>query len=1525
MEHELLSELHRRGIRLRLADGRLDVLAPAGSLTDELRVRLRAAREELIELLGRADHGGPAAAIVPRPEQRYEPFPLTDIQHAYWVGRNPAIEMGGIATHAYLETATEDLDVDRLARALRKVIERHDMLRAIIEPSGLQRVLPEVPAYEIRVADLRGLSEAEQEAHLESVREEMGHQVLPADRWPVFDIRASRLDDRRLRIHLSLDMLIMDGFSMDLLFQEWRRFYEDPRWIPEPLELSYRDCVMAQLEARDGAEYARAERYWAERLDTLPPAPELPMLPSRPGRGAVEFRRRHSVVPKEKWAAIKEAARRRGVTPSAALVTAFTDVLRRWSKEPGHTLNLTLFNRPPLHPQVDSLMGDFTSVTLLSTDSEPQDTFAARAGVLHRRLIQDLEHLSYSGVQVLRERARRQGGMPGAAMPVVFTSMLGASSDAGLTGGLKFLGEIVNGVSQTPQVWLDHQVTEEHGELHLNWDAAEELFPAGLLDDMFAVYEDLVARLGSDEGLWDDPGPGVALPAWQERERRAANDTEAPIPERTLCSLVEEQAERTPDATAVLAADGRYTYGELLGQERRLAHRLVDLGARTDELIAVVMPKCREQVAAAVGITRSGAAYLPLDPQWPAARRAQLYDRCSVRVAVTTPELRERLDWPDGIQVVTFDDSEVRSAPITPPSADPAPTDLAYTIFTSGSTGQPKGVVIDHRGAANTVQDINQRFEVGPDDRVLSLSSLSFDLSVYDVFGTLAAGAAVVLPSPEDAHDPAHWTDLVRRHDVTVWNSVPALMQAWTDSLKDADSPASTRSSTLRLALLSGDWIPVALPDTIRAHHPRTQVISLGGATEASIWSVAYPIGEVPDDWTRIPYGKPLARQTLHVYDERLEPCPVWATGEIYIGGVGVAKGYWGDAEKTAERFLTHPRTGERIYRTGDLGRYLPGGDIDFLGREDSQIKLNGYRIELGEIEATLARQDGVAEAVVAIGTNPTTGRAQLVGYVVPESGGAADAGAPGDGELLRQVAERAGERREREQAARAQELRTEERTHSAADALCPLVIARSLAQLGFFRSAGDRARCEDIVASGIKPVYRELIGRQLAELATRGLLRAVEGEGQGEGEGAYRCERPFDAQALDAEIRRTLDGMDVRGPHGVLREYFAQCAEHQVAMLRGEVSPLEFLMPDGDWRVTRALYADNPVAQVQNRTVAQALRTFVDAWPGTEPVRILEVGAGTGGTTERVLPELPADRVRYCFTDISSYFTSRAEQQFKGAHPFLEQRVFDIDADPAEQGFAPGCADVILAANVLHDAKSIGQTLTRLRALLSPGGLLVLLESTVNMPSALITVGLIEGLAQERATDEQRLPLLSVARWREEVEAAGYTGFTSLPAEGAPDDLYMHVLLAAAPGGATPALDVELLRQGVEESLPEYMVPRHLLLLDQLPLSSNGKVDRGALPLPWQEVAAVTRVTPRDAVEQRLFELWSEALGRADFGVEDNFFDLGGDSLHVVSMLGPLREELGLHRSAQEIVETLLDRPTIAALAASVPEWSRP
>ncbi|MFE7609006.1 non-ribosomal peptide synthetase [Streptomyces celluloflavus] len=980
---DLLTELRNRRVNLRLDGERLDVQAPDGALTPELTAAVTEHHDQLVALLKGRPHPRDLPPLTPQPELRHEPFALTDIQRAYLIGRHKGLELGGVSSHYYLEFDSPHLDIDRLTAALQKVVDRHDMLRAVIDSDGSQRVLDDVPPCRIATTDLRGKSADEQTAALGEIRRELADQVLPTDRWPLFDIRATLLDEDRVRLHLSLDLLFVDVPSLFLLLHQWRRHYDDPAWSPAPLDLSFRDYVLAEQALEDDPAAIKAADYWLARVEDLPPAPDLPLATAPERLGRPDFTRHSRVLPPARWAALRAAADRRGLRPSALLLAAYCEVLRTWSKRQDFTVTLTLLNRLPLHPQAGQVMGDFLAPSLFAATGRADETFAQRAAGVQHQLLSDLAHSAFSGIRVLRELTRRQGDGRAVAMPVVFSSTLEADGKDANGDALGAFGDLVHSASQTPQVWLENQIFEDNGKLIIHWNAVAGLFPDGTLEAMFDAYQVLLDQLADDDTVWDRSRQIVPLPAAQAEERRRANATATDLPPARLHELVAAAAARRPDAVAVIADGTETTYRQISEEAHRLARRLrAACGAEPNTLIAVCLRPGAEQIAALLSVLHAGAAYVSIDPDLPEARRHTLLERCRAQAVVTDRELHEALTWPPGIAVVTAEQDATRRCSPDPLESRQGLDDLAYVIFTSGSTGEPKGVMISHRSAANTVQDINRRFDVDDTDRVLALAPANFDLSVYDIFGVLGAGGTVVVPSAKQSNDVAHWTDLVERHHVTIWNSVPAPMRMWIESLDETRTP---HPAGPRLALLSGDWIPTDLPGQIRAHFPDMKVTSLGGATEGSIWSVCYPIDTVPEHWSSIPYGKALANQTLHVYNSWLEPCPVGVTGEIHIGGTGVAQGYWGDEARTAERFITHPDTRERLYKTGDLGRYLPGGDIEILGREDFQVKINGYRVELGEIEAALIRQPGIRQAMVTAPVHPRTGQRQLAAYCVTD------------------------------------------------------------------------------------------------------------------------------------------------------------------------------------------------------------------------------------------------------------------------------------------------------------------------------------------------------------------------------------------------------------------------------------------------------------------------------------------------------------------------------------------------------------
>jgi yersiniabactin nonribosomal peptide synthetase len=952
----------------------LDARCPAGAHPGSDDARQAAAPARRVPGAASPDTAGPDTAgpgvVRPDPGAAHDPFPLTDAQYAYWVGRGDAVELGNVGCHGYFEWQGADLDPERLGRAWQRLIDRHDALRLVIQPDGTQRVRPLPAPYRPPVLDLREHDGEAARQAVAAVRGRLSHQVLPADRWPLFDLRITLLPGGQVRLHLSFDLLIMDAWSYaQLLIPELARFYADPDAEAEPLALTFRDYVVATRAAQpESPDYVRSRAYWRGRLDRLPPAPDLPSAggpaASGPAAARSRFRRRAARLDAAAWTILQERARARGVTRDCFLIATFAEILRTWSGSTAFTLNCPLFNRQRLHPQVDEVVGDFTTTSLLSVE-KADGTFAERARSIQRQMWDDLEHRHFNGIEVLRELARAAGGSARrAAFPVVVTSMLGQPSRPAATA----LGEAIYGISQTPQVSLDFQIWPDDGtgDLQYNWDSLDELFPAGLLDDMFEAHRGLLHQLGADEQAWSADRL-ILTPGHQLALRQRVNDTAAPLPVRLLHAALGELADSQPELPAVITPDRCLTYRELYRRASQVGRRLRALGARPNQLVAIVMEKGWPQIVACYGVLAAGAAYLPIDPAVPPERLRRLLELGEVSIVLTrSADHRGVTAWPAGVRGLDVDtDFDTEDDAPLPAAQDPS--DLAYVIFTSGSTGVPKGVMVDHRGALNTILDVNGRFGIGPRDRAIAISGLHFDLSVYDVFGPINAGGAVVVPDSSASPDPARWASLMEQAEVTIWNSVPAMLEMLVTHLDASAAAARVRQlSRLRLVVLAGDWIPLSLPGRLQALNPAAQFIASGGPAETCIWSIIYPVTEVDPAWSSIPYGRPMANQRYHVLDQQLRPRPTWVPGEIHTASeVGLARGYWRDEERTARQFITLPETGERAYATGDLGRYLPDGSIEILGRADFQVKIQGVRIEPGEVEAAIRQFPGVRAAVV--------------------------------------------------------------------------------------------------------------------------------------------------------------------------------------------------------------------------------------------------------------------------------------------------------------------------------------------------------------------------------------------------------------------------------------------------------------------------------------------------------------------------------------------------------------------------------
>ncbi|WP_406724088.1 amino acid adenylation domain-containing protein [Streptomyces sp. GD-15H] len=875
-------------------------------------------------------------------------FALAPMQHAYWSSRRPGMPMR-TGSHFYFEFDA-DLDPDRLDRAVRALRSRHPMVRTQVDGDGIQRVHPELRGLD-EVVDLRALDDDARQRRLADIRARLSHQTLRIEDGRGLDVRLARVTDKACRLFIDIDMIVSDAGSFRILVSDLARLYTDDGLDAKPLDLSYPQYLA--LVERSARRRDRDVTYWRERAESLPTAPMLPFATAPERLDEVVTVRRHTWLPGETRDRLSRHARDHGVTLSMALAAAYADVLAAWSDNLHFLLNLPVLNRLPVHPDIDRLVGDFTDLLLLEARPDGSRPFAERARTLQDQYRRDAAHSSYGGTSVLRDLARTTTG-PANRTGVVFTSAL-SMGELFEPPALELFGQPVWMSSQTPGVWIDLQVMEQDGGMLINWETSENLFSEGVPAAMCTAFVERVRLLAEDSAAWSRELP-VLLPADQAVVRAEVNATERAGQPHLLHAPVFAHVQQTPERVAVTGEAGSLTYGELGRRALAVAGCLRDSGLQTGDPVVVSLPKGPDQIVAVLGVLAAGGCYVPIGTDQPPRRRDRITHTAGARLALTTGH---HTDWPTTVATIPLD-TATHHTPLDTP-AQRSPQELAYIIFTSGSTGEPKGVEITHAAAANTVDDINHRYHITADDAVLAVSALDFDLSVYDIFGLLGAGGRVVTITEDARREATTWTRLVNQHHVTVWNTVPTLL----DMLLTAGEDHHPLPS-LRVAMVSGDWVGLDLLDRLHTTAPRARLVALGGATEAAIWSNAHDVDHIDPAWASIPYGRPLANQRFRVVDPYGRDRPDWVPGELWIGGAGLARGYRADPTRTATAFLTSD-DGHRWYRTGDRGRYHPDGTLEFLGRTDQQVKIRGHRIELGEVERALERADAVREAVAVV------------------------------------------------------------------------------------------------------------------------------------------------------------------------------------------------------------------------------------------------------------------------------------------------------------------------------------------------------------------------------------------------------------------------------------------------------------------------------------------------------------------------------------------------------------------------------
>jgi amino acid adenylation domain-containing protein len=944
---------------------RLQVELPIRTLLEAQTVEALALA---VDALPRTAAASASIELLPRPEH----LPLSYPQEQVWMVQQ--LEPNAVAYTAPTLIHLEGrLDVEALQRAIDELSRRHEVLRTSfpsVEGRPVQRIHPPEPV-PLPLSDLSALPEGERAAAMERGLTEELRTPFAMDRLPLLRWRLFRLEPERHALAVVEHHLVHDGWSTNVLFQELFALYaayaaHQPSPLPPP-SLQFADFVVWHRRWLEGEEATRQLRYWTERLAGVPERIHLPTDRPRPAvqrfRGAAL--RMH--LPERLERTLRERCRQEGFTPYVALLAAYATLLHRYSRQADFCIGSGIANRR--WRETEGMLGMLINTITLRVDVADDPPFRA---LLHRLRERTLEAAAHQDVPFERiVEALRPERDPG--RNPLFQVMFGLH-DAPLApqevpdlrwsllesppnGSAKFdLGLIAIPRPETAQGWSP---SLGGSGFTLIWEFNTDLFDA---DTIRRMQERFLRLL--EAGLTEPERRLSRLPLLSPEERGAVHvglrGTRPPTPaERGVHALFAEQARRRPDAPALTHGARTLTYRELAGRAHRLAHHLRRAGVREGTVVGLHLERSVEAVVGMLGILAAGGACLPLEPSYPAERLAFMVEDASARVVLTGSAL-EATAFAGAARVLARDASWEGEEDAAPPAEGLSSDSPAYVIYTSGTTGRPKGVSIPHRGLVQLVVG-NDFLPVGPEDRFAQVSTLAFDAATMEVWGALLNGAHLVVLDKEVALSPEELSRALREHGITTLFLTTALFHQLVAARPEL-------FASLRTLMFGGEAADARRVREVLLHGRPQRLVNLYGPTEATCITSAYLAQQVPEEARSLPIGRPISHKRLHVLDARLEPVPPGIPGELYIGGEGLALGYVGRPELTAERFVPDAfseKPGARLYATGDVVRELPDGSLEFLGRVDEQVKIRGFRVEPDEVRAVLARHPDVDACIV--------------------------------------------------------------------------------------------------------------------------------------------------------------------------------------------------------------------------------------------------------------------------------------------------------------------------------------------------------------------------------------------------------------------------------------------------------------------------------------------------------------------------------------------------------------------------------
>ncbi|MBA4246586.1 MAG: non-ribosomal peptide synthetase, partial [Pseudomonas sp.] len=860
-----------------------------------------------------------------------------------------------------------EVDRQALQQAFEALAERHWILRTTFtqdaEGQPLQCIQPQA-SVNLEMLQARG------EHAFQALAREFMEKPFDLQQSPPWRVALVTLEPGEQRLLLCLHHLLSDGWSVQILLAEFAALYNAARTgvaaaLPA-LTVQYADYAAWQREWLAGGEGARQLAYWREQLGDEQPLLELPCDHPRPARQSFRGGRVHFRLGAALGERLRDLAQAQNATPFMVLLGAYKVLLHRLSGQRDLRVGVPIAGRT--RAEVEGLIGLFVNSQVLRSEIVPQQSFTALVEQIRRTSLEAQAHQELPFEQLVEALQPERSLSHNPLFQVAYDHQKVRHEALGQLQDLH--AEVLTLADGGSQFDLALNTQEDrHGQFSGNWNYALDLFEAATVERLHQRFIRLL------EQLLEQPQLAIGEHRLDDdQDRLALTSFNATRVDYGVVEAVHRQFERRvqaqPETIALVFGEQRLSYAELDLRANQLAHCLQKLGVSRDSLVGVAALRSVEMVVALYAILKAGGAYVPMDPEYPAERLRYMLEDAGVSLLLSHDAVIDGLPQVSSVQVLNLDHLDLSQEPQTAPEVAIHPEQLAYLIYTSGSTGKPKGAGNSHAALYNRLAWMQQAYQLTADDRVLQKTPFSFDVSVWEFFWPLITGARLVMAQPGDHRDPAKLVELIEREGISTLHFVPSMLAAF------IGHGELTGCESLRRIVCSGEALPAELASSTRQLLPQAELYNLYGPTEAAIDVTHWRCSG--QERRSVPIGRPIANLQIHILDERLNPQPIGVAGELYIGGIGLARGYHRRPGLTAERFVASPfGDGQRLYRSGDLARWTEEGVLEYLGRIDHQVKLRGLRIELGEIEAALLEHPALREAVVLVRDQ------QLVAYVV--------------------------------------------------------------------------------------------------------------------------------------------------------------------------------------------------------------------------------------------------------------------------------------------------------------------------------------------------------------------------------------------------------------------------------------------------------------------------------------------------------------------------------------------------------------